>query len=70
MELCFKTYEFSTFLGFFLNFSEFKIDFFELNSVKKVYISICIGADMAGDVARAKKRVITWRRMHAPKGSV
>ena len=42
---------------FFLNFSEFKIDLFELNSVIYIYIYIYIYiscADMVGDVARRK----------------
>ena len=34
LELYFKRYEFSNFLGFFQTFSEFKINLFDLNLLK------------------------------------
>ena len=44
---------FRDFFNFFLNFYKFKIDFFEINSLKKILS--CAG--VAGDVARAEKAV-------------
>ena len=49
-------------LDFFLNFYEFNSIYFELYSLKYRYPP----ADVAGDMARMKKRVITWRRMDMP----
>ena len=52
------------FFRIFLNFYKFNSIYFELNSLKN---SILSRAAVTADVAQAKRSVITWRRMNAPR---